>query len=132
MRVSELQLGDIVSCLGDPVRVVSLSLKGDEPVGIMSPLKTIETFREEDVRPVPLTAEFLIKNGFVKVHSRRYEFYGRDGRIEVNPVIGYIYVYNYDEERIKHCNVYDNYAVHELQHVLRLVGLSEMAENLKV
>lgn len=66
MKTSELQLGDMVSCLGDPVRVVSLSLNDDEPIGIMSPLKKIFTFREKDVYPVQLTTDILINNGFTQ------------------------------------------------------------------
>ena len=41
MKTSELQLGDMVSCLGDPVIVVSLSFNGDEPIGIILPLNKI-------------------------------------------------------------------------------------------
>ena len=119
MKTSELQLGDIVSCLGDPVIVVSLSLNGDEPIGIMSPLKKIFTFREKDVYPIILDESMLMQNNF-------------------NPEI--VAWWRPEEEDIfKIAIMNENTSLctkikyaHELQHALRLCGLSELAENLKV
>ena len=136
MKISELQLGDIVSCLEDPVRVVSLSIKDDEPIGIMSPLKTIETFRDENVKPVPLTSKILLANGFEfdEEVKRGYVLYLDEGKT------WYVAVslrYN-DEPRMteigfERCGVVKPIQyVHELQHALRLVGLNDLAKNLKV
>jgi len=136
MKISELQIGDWVSCLGDPVRVVSLSLKDDEPIGIMSPLKTIETFREEDVKPLPLTSKILLANGFEfdEEVKRGYVLYLDEGKT------WYVAVslrYN-DEPRMteisfERCGVVKPIQyVHELQHALRLVGLNDLARNLKI
>ena len=136
MKISELQLGDIVSCLGDPVRVVSLSLKDDEPIGIMSPLKTIETFKEDDVKPISLTSQILLANGFeideeVKLGYIIYLDEGKTWYVSVS-------FRHKDEPRMteisfERCGVVKPVQyVHELQHALRLVGLDEMAKNLKV
>ena len=136
MKVSELQLGDLVCCLGDPVRVVSLSLKDDEPIGIMSPLYIIDTFREDDVKPLPLTPKILLANGFEidEEVKRGYVLYLDEGKT------WYVTVslrYN-DEPRITEisfdrCGVVKPIQyVHELQHSLRLVGLNDLAKNLKV
>ena len=139
MKVSELQLGDIVSCLGDPVRVVSLSIKDDEPIGIMSPLKTIETFRDEDVKPVPLTTKILEMNGWSS-----YEYYHvleKDNyRLKVEFADDGLLNLSYDLKGtisghpfyMCHINDLTLSYVHELQHALRLVGLNDLAKNLKV
>lgn len=135
MKTSELQLGDRVSCLGDPVRVVSLSLKDDEPIGIMSPLKKIFTFGEKDVYPVQLTTDILTNNGFTQdtigsgliLHIDNYE----------NLYVLVNYRHNGECRNVEISNNMYNLScpiqyVHELQHALRLCGLSELAENLKV
>ena len=124
MKTSELQLGDMVSCLGDPVIVVSLSFNGDEPIGIIlpltnSPLTNIFTFREKDVYPIILDESMLMQNNF-------------------NPEI--VAWWRPEEEDIfKIAIMNENTSLctkikyaHELQHALRLCGLSELAENLKV
>ena len=119
MKTSELQLGDIVSCLGDPVRVVSLSFNDDEPIGIISPLKNIFTFKEKDVYPIILDESMLMQNNFnpeiVSWWRPKVEDFFK------------IAIMNNDTSlcaKVKY--------VHELQHALRLCGLSELAENLKV
>nr|DAV06787.1 MAG TPA: hypothetical protein [Caudoviricetes sp.] len=122
MKVSELQIGDWVICLGDPVRVVSLSLKDDEPIGIMSPLKTIETFKEEDVKPVPLT-EAIFDNACEQDDRKYVEWYFSEDKTGI---------WHFEITEVPDCfRIYIKY-VHELQHALRLVGLSEQAKNLKV
>ena len=122
MKVSELQIGDWVSCLGDPVRVVSLSLTGDEPIGIMSPLKTIETFKEEDVKHIPLTEEILDRA--CEQDDRKYvEWYFNEDASGI---------WHFEITEVPDClRVYIRY-VHELQHAMRLVGLGDLAKNIKV
>ena len=115
MKTSELQLGDIVSCLGNPVRVVSLSLKGDEPIGIMSPLKKIFTFIAKDVYPIRLDESMFMQNNF-------------------NPEVILWWRFSEDDPfkiTIKNENTslcMQVKYVHELQHALRLCGLSELAD----
>ena len=119
MKTSELQLGDMVSCLGDPVIVVSLSLNGDEPIGIMSPLKKIFTFREKDVYPIILDESILIQNNFNPEIVSWWRPEGED--------FFKIAIMNENTSlcaKVKY--------VHELQHALRLCGLSELANNLKI
>ena len=119
MKTSELQLGDYVSCLGDTVSVVSLSLNGDEPIGIMSPLKKIFTFMEKDVYPIILDESILMQNNF---NPEIVSWW----RPEVEDFFK-IAIMNNDTSlcaKVKY--------VHELQHALRLCGLSELANNLKI
>ena len=119
MKVSDLQLGDWISYLGDPVRVVSLSLNGDEPIGIMSPLKKIFTFRENDAYPIRLDESMLMQNNF----NPEIVSWWRP------KVEGFFKIAIMNENTSLCAEV--KYA-HELQHALRLCGLSELAENLKV
>lgn len=124
MKTSELQLGDYVSCLGGPMIVVSLSFNGDEPIGIIlpltnSPLTNIFTFREKDVYPIILDESILMQNNF-------------------NPEI-VVWWRPEGEDFFKIAIMNENTSLctkikyaHELQHALRLCGLSELAENLKV
>lgn len=135
MKTSELQLGDIVSCLGDPVSVVSLSLKDDEPIGIMSPLKKIFTFREKDVYPVKLTTDILINNGFTQDTIGSGLILHIDNSENLYVLVNYRY--NGECRNVEISNNMYNIScpikyVHELQHALRLCGLSELADNLKI
>lgn len=135
MRVGNLQLGDFVSCLGDPVRVTSLSLNDDEPIGIMSPLKKIFTFKEKDVNPISLTNKILINNGFEQDTM---------GSGLIRHIAGaenlYVYVnfrYNGECRNVEISNGMYNLLrpilyVHELQHALRLAGLNELVDTFKV
>lgn len=120
MKAFELQLGDYVSCLGSPMIVVSLSLNGDEPIGIIlpltnSPLTNIFTFREKDVYPIRLDESMFMQNNF-------------------NPEVILWWRFSEDDPfniTIKNENTslcMQVKYVHELQHALRLCGLSELAD----
>ena len=47
MEVFELQIGDWVNYLGDPVSVISLNFNDDESIGIISSLASIFMLREK-------------------------------------------------------------------------------------
>lgn len=135
MEAKQLQIGDYVSCLGDPVRVVSLSLKDDEPIGIMSPLRKIFTFREVDTYPIQLTADILINNGFGQDTIGSGLIRHIDGAENLYVLVNYRH--NGECRNVEISNNMYNIScpikyVHELQHALRLCGLSELADNLKI
>ena len=120
MKAFELQLGDIVSCLGSPMIVVSLSFNGDEPIGTILPLTNsnltnIFTFREKDVYPIRLDESMFMQNNF-------------------NPEVILWWRFSEDDPfkiTIKNENTslcMQVKYVHELQHALRLCGLSELAD----
>lgn len=124
MKTSELQLGDIVSCLGSPMIIVSLSFNGDEPIGTILPLTNsnltnIFTFRKKDVYPIILDESMLVQNNFnPEIVSWWRPSEGDSFKIAIM---------NEDTSlcaKVKY--------VHELQHTLRLCGLSKLAENLKI
>lgn len=115
MKTSELQLGDWISYLGDPVSVVSLSLNNDEPIGIMSPLKKIFTFMEKDVYPIRLDESMFMQNNFNPEVILWWRF-SKDDPFKIT----------IKNENTSLC-MQVKY-VHELQHALRLCGLSELAD----
>lgn len=138
MKTSELQLGDIVSCLGDPVRVTAVRTVYDDrtnPIGIMSPLKIEYFFKEEDVKPIPLTTDILINNGFGQDTIGSGLILHIDNSENLYVLVNYRY--NGECRNVEISNGMYNLSrpiryVHELQHALLLCGLSELAENLKV
>ena len=88
----------------------------------MSPLKTIETFREEDVKPMPLT-EAIFDNACEQDDRKYVEWYFNEDapgiwHFEITEVPNYFCIH------IQY--------VHELQHALRLVGLNDLAKSIKV
>lgn len=83
----------------------------------------------DGVKPIPLTAEILKKNGFVPDNFSPYYLPIKDGSVRFSKHQYGLY-----------CNIlrpyqrYDgvcNY-VHNLQHALRLCGLNDLADNFKV
>ena len=120
MKTSELQLGDIVSCLGSPMIVVSLSFNGDEPIGTILPLTNsnltnIFTFREKDVYPIILDESIFMQNNFNPEVILWWRF-SEDDPFKIT----------IKNENTSLC-IQVKY-VHELQHALRLCGLSELAD----
>ena len=86
--------------------------------------------KDDQLKPIPLTPEILEKNGFIKVNSQRYD-YGypdTDCYVKVNPKKNMIHV----NGRNANSNLYSHSFVHELQRVLRLCGLDELANNFKL
>lgn len=138
MEAKKLQIGDWVSCLGDPVRVTAVRTVYDDrtnPIGIMSPLKIEYFFKEEDVKTIPLTADILINNGFRQDTIGSGLIRHIDGAENLYVLVNYRY--NGECRNVEISNNMYNIScpikyVHELQHALRLCGLSELADNLKI
>lgn len=95
-----------------------------------------------DIQPNPLTEEILEKNNFQRQEEERgfsepFIVYVNDDyrmSIKIYPKgimdrYHHLYIGDYDDDPF--ISLYINY-VHELQHALRLVGLDELADNLKV
>lgn len=131
METSELQLGDWVSCLGDPVRVASLILKDKKHIGIMSPLKNIYMYKKKDIKPISLTADILIDNRFTQDTIGSGLILHIDNSENLYVLVNYRY--NGECRSVEISNNMYNIScpikyVHELQHALRLCGLSELAD----
>lgn len=138
MKVMDFQIGDLVSAAGQNVVITSLIPYDDKPFGIA--LKDRIEFTEEEIQPIPLTAAILEMNGWTS-----YEYYHvleKDNyRLKVEIVEDDLFNLQYDvkEGEISGHSFYMCYIndltlsyVHGLQHALRLVGLSELADNLKI
>lgn len=105
METTELMIGDWVKHLNNPRRI-----KG-----------AVDLTFAKDFEPIPLTAEILEKNGFVKhdkIHPYYMDYYHeKDGFTIFN-------------SSTWHGHILDS--VHEIQHALRLCGLKGLADNFKV
>ena len=89
------------------------------------------------VKPIPLTAEILEKDGWERDIDKEWEY----NNSHILP--HYCYQWEKQNVRIKMYAGLEGftisliigrrfYAVHELQHVLRLYGLDELADNFKI
>ena len=89
------------------------------------------------IEPIPLTAEILEKDGWERDIDKEWEYNN-------SHILPY-YCYQWEKQNVK-IEMYAGlegftisliigrrfYAVHELQHVLRLYGLDELADNFKI
>lgn len=126
----ELMIGDYVdiSRHGNPIGLDII--QGVSDVGYETTIyleKCSGIFAGNEISPIALTKEFFLKNGFTELYADAHivRLYNHDNRLRVN-------VYppeNYVRFRVGAIDI--NY-VHDFQHYLRLVGLSEMANNLKI
>ena len=132
MLCKELQYGDWVSAGGGlPMQITNVgedyayaTFEGNEG----DPWEFDD--KDDQPEPIPLTPEILVKNGFIKVNSQRYD-YGypdTDCYVKVNPKKNMIHV----NGRNANSNLYSHSFVHEMQQALRLCGLNEIADNFKV
>ena len=124
MRAKDLMMGDYISIKpsGMPIKIAAVHHK---KVAYHATINKLTWIRESLLEPIPLTPKVLEKNGF-----------------ETQPNIGYIIddwdgtqiiydSWNYNLRIIKNYKVcldieiFDNIAVHELQHALRLCGIEK-------
>lgn len=130
MKATDLMIGDWVQdTCGNPIQVKELLEDGINGEWDCAECYGVEAVYD-DIKPIPLTAEILEKNGFIKVNSQRYD-YGypdTDCYAKVNPKKNMIHV----NGRNANSNLYSHSFVHELQRALRLCGLNELADNFKI
>ena len=121
--------------IGDKVMVKVLSQIPDTYV--LHTWTANDYSRDIQVKPIPLTAEILEKDGWERDIDKEWEY--NNSHILPN------YCYQWEKRNVK-IEMYSGlegftisliigrrfYAVHELQHVLRLYGLDELADNFKV
>lgn len=149
MKAKELQIGDYVNYRGQIIKVTSLYDKGGSNEVGWSDKESVWV-NADNVEPIPLTAEILEKNGFIKdvyKDNRLTDMYHllvptgfevRPFTIQVRlyrePVCGvstlvkcwgWLRQYNGGVNDIHLCSA--NY-VHELQHALRLCGIDKEIE----
>ena len=118
MKVNELQIGDYVNYRGQIIKVTSLYDKGgSNEVGWDD--KESVWVNADNVEPIPLTPEILEKNEIDTVFKTRYKgFY-----LEYHAEAGMIMLYVYNNGSFQPTGIGFRY-VHELQHALRLCGIT--------
>lgn len=84
------------------------------------------TLDDEHIHELFLSKTFFLENGFVDLETGRHitRLYNRDNQLRVN-----IFPENCFRCQVNRIEI--NY-VHEFQHLLRLIGLSDYANNLKI
>lgn len=130
MKATELMIGDWVSvedlirCRVDKIfqdYVVCLDKRDNEIIG--------------NIMPIPLTAEILEKNGFEQTGDSTFSI--SDDGMRFNATwwresLFYVGFYRRDNNsQNEHFSLNVRY-VHELQHILRLCGMNELADNFKI
>lgn len=118
MKANELMIGDWVIVNTYPEKV---KLIGETLIKVWNRDNSIDV---DDVSPIPLTAEILEKNGFIRFGTGYILERERFGL--VNPSSPNNYLDNY-WLRISIKAVHIEY-VHELQHALRLCGIEKEIE----
>ena len=123
MKATELQIGDLVKIKGhldyDKVQEIA---RDENMQWYISYACSATLFRAYEFEPIPLTPEILEKNGwwFDTEDTWRHD--------EVNFTIekwnGRYQCYDINQIKL--------YSVHQLQQVLRLAGLTDMANNFKI
>lgn len=126
MKATELMIGDLVIFEDNIHKITDLSLCIDESVLVHVDGYECNIF-EHEISPIPLTEEILKANGFEK----------RDGHY-ANGISDCYYkngfALSFREKFYIYCGMVSllvNY-VHELQHTIRICGLSDLADNLKI
>lgn len=130
MRANELMLGDWVSHFDEGKNCVVTELRGRK-VSVSytddnGKKKYSELLPEMAFEPIPLTAEILEKNGFVKDKTQYdedfYEFWSEDLVYCI-----YLYLYGVHFFLFDNINMQIKY-VHQLQHALRLCNIDKEIE----
>ena len=131
INVKELMIGDYVDVGADgcpPAVAVVEEIYGKANRALLSICKSSVTFDAKDISPIKLTEEFFLKNGYAKLYRDRHvtRLYNRNNirmTVDIFPPENYV--------RFSVDGIEINY-VHEFQHYLRLVNLSDYANNLKI
>ena len=143
MEAKELMTGDWVAIKRTPsyeypYKICSInnySILGEDYADWIE-LEAGEEINLEDIKPIPITAEILEKNGFEHRIIDCAEFYyiAEDYYdITISEWSDSIWLVRYDctEMNTPHEQITSSY-VHQLQNFLRLCGLNDLADNFKV
>lgn len=128
MKANDLMIGDWVEIQDTPkyykVEGVNIFARGDA-CRLTFEDYVVETWCDR-VKPIPLTPEMLEANGFEQNENVKGYQYPNDNIIFCLEELSRVFIFNgvYNDICI-------NY-VHELQHALRLCGLTELADNFKI
>ena len=154
MKYKELQVGDKVALINGII-ATTIEVGEDYAYAVLNGYETMDPwgFNDQDNHPedIPITPEILEKNGFssetflTAEWGRKVYFKEFPGCV-VEPADSGKYIFGttkywsktysdgspIDWGTIYKSRIYNLQYVHTLQHTLRLVGLSEIADNFKV
>ena len=139
MKATELMIGDLIFINNTPHKIQAID-SIDAEILADDELYYVGEDRchsEDKIEGIPITPEILEKNGWERDIDKEWEYN--------NSHILPHYCYQWEKQNVK-IEMYAGlegftisliigrrfYAVHELQHVLRLCGLDELADNFKV
>ena len=128
MKTSELMIGDYVKYQGHIYIVEEISAKGW--VHLIHPETKVRVNMASDyiidlLEPIPLTPEILKRNGFKYFEdANAYILLTDDLDCVILTLNGLTVIFHWNNMPIM--------CVHQLQHVLRLCGLNDLADNLKL
>lgn len=123
MKATDLMVGDWVkyTLTGIPARVAGI-IKTSKECNIYAYVGTgnrLQGINERDFEPIPLTEDFLQKNGFCSKHNDLY-YLGSGWYLDIEgSAIG---EFNDAYESPKFIEKFTVKYVHELQHLLRIMG----------
>lgn len=129
MNCKDLMVGDFIyihepECKGHRIDYIS---EVDEEVGADG-----EVYDECDIRPIPLTADILVKNGFERCDYNNQYFIINDAINLITPkwrggTEYYACAWYQDEfgDLVQHIEICKCAYVHQLQHLLRLCGVEK-------
>ena len=123
MKVNKLQIGDYVNYRGQIIKVTSLYDKGgSNEVGWSN--KESVWVNGRCIEPIPLTPEILEKNGFKQIGEKFTRGEIDDDLIEIIPSINNSYRIKVSvADLMVSCSIWGSH-VHQLQHALRLCGIT--------
>lgn len=140
MKASELMLHDLVMVDGEYKQVTRLDgLRGTIETEATKINKTCVPYSEEDVRPIPLTEEFLILNGYEDDGMYLVNDWSEGNILDKDYKSNYIQLTKWsmdgDLKVFKFGVLLNNVPaistevryVHQLQHALRAIGLADKA-----
>ena len=132
LKISDLSVGDWVRVINQFNAQIDGYHSGSGSLSLKTRQGNLVHYRLEDIRPIPITAEILEKNGwsadgmyaFLCIDEHRHlEYYYHEHRLRK-------YYCGVDESQ-NHAKVNDItfavhcYSVHQLQHALRLAGVDK-------
>lgn len=131
MNANELQIGDKLNLSDEPGEVIPcevVELHTDELLVIQPGDKACDIVGYNMIYPIPLTAEILEKNGLLteQLYGVNHRVYCAEMSIERG-----MFLFEHRFGGQLDLQMAFEY-VHELQHALRLCGLNELADNLKI
>lgn len=143
MKVTDLTIGDYIKYQGHNYIIEEISAQGW--VHLIHPETKTRINMTSDyiidlLEPIPLTKEILEKNGFTQCVTAPYGYY-KAPIYDMFDILFHISKDTYEDTW--HTEVFTDHNdsnfvlynlcyVHELQHVLRLCGLNELPNNLKL